>query len=270
MYIMTPYAATPSFYEVALDDCLTDTNEFFKNHKDVGPFAAIARSGPLADDLTAFLSKWQPNAMETYVDLGSTPSGEFELSTDKDASREISVLAAAQNVKQLLASGQTAQAAALGVKYHIVTPVSGAVVLENASDYRRFGMEVPNGTPEQSQVGIASAPMLQGATNGTLGPQGSDATMISGINTTGTVRVNNLANLEALINICANGLELVGMIWGGISLVMGAMGKGMISPFKLSAKGRMAFGVTIVLLGLAAPGMFNWLLASARDANLFS
>jgi hypothetical protein len=36
-----------------------------------------------------------------------------------------------------------------------------------------------------------AAPMLQGATNGTIGPQGSDATVISGVNTAGTVRVDN-------------------------------------------------------------------------------
>ncbi|HEY9732021.1 MAG TPA: vWA domain-containing protein [Drouetiella sp.] len=38
--------------------------------------------------------------------------------------------------------------------------------------------------------GIA-APSLQGATNGTIGVQGSDATYITGVNTAGTVRENN-------------------------------------------------------------------------------
>lgn len=35
------------------------------------------------------------------------------------------------------------------------------------------------------------APLLQGATNGTIGAMGSDATVITGVNTAGTVRVNN-------------------------------------------------------------------------------
>src|SRR5262245_41679158 len=53
------------------------------------------------------------------------------------------------------------------------------------------------GTQTRNYTG-GQAPQLQGATNGTIGPQGQDATVISGVNTAGTVRVNNLANLEAL------------------------------------------------------------------------
>lgn len=44
-------------------------------------------------------------------------------------------------------------------------------------------------------VECTSAPMLQGATNGTIGPMGADATVIMGVNTAGTVRVNNLDSL---------------------------------------------------------------------------
>ena len=40
-------------------------------------------------------------------------------------------------------------------------------------------------------VECGSAPMLQGATCGTIGPQGCDATVICGVNTAGTVRTNN-------------------------------------------------------------------------------
>jgi hypothetical protein len=44
--------------------------------------------------------------------------------------------------------------------------------------------------------GVA-APSLQGATNGTIGVQGSDATYITGVNTAGAVRENN--NLDAVM-----------------------------------------------------------------------
>ena len=73
---------------------------------------------------------------------------------------------------------------------------------------------VNTGTQTQ-QGGQGAAPMLQGATNGTIAPQGADATVIQGVNTAGTVRVNNLANLEALLNIIANGMEILGIAWGG-------------------------------------------------------
>jgi len=113
----------------------------------------------------------------------------------------------------------------------------------------------------------AASPMLSGATNGTIGPQGADATYITGVNTAGTVRVNNLANLEALLNIIANGMEILGIAWGGPTMIMGFMH--MAAGTQDSMK-RVLFGAAGVTGGLATPGAINWLVASARDANLFS
>ncbi len=42
-----------------------------------------------------------------------------------------------------------------------------------------------------------AAPSLQGATNGTIGVQGSDATYVTGVNTAGTVRTEN--NLDTVM-----------------------------------------------------------------------
>ena len=54
--------------------------------------------------------------------------------------------------------------------------------------------QINTGSQTSNQAGAGSnAPTLQAATNGTVGPQGSDATYITGVNTAGTVRVNNLA-----------------------------------------------------------------------------
>jgi hypothetical protein len=117
------------------------------------------------------------------------------------------------------------------------------------------------------QGGSAAAPMLQGATNGTIGPQGSDATVIQGVNTAGTVRVNNLANLEALLNIIANGMEILGIAWGGPTMIMGFMH---MAAGTQDAMKRVLWGAAGVTGGLATPGCINWLVASARDANLFS
>ena len=111
------------------------------------------------------------------------------------------------------------------------------------------------------------APRLQGATNGTIGPQGGDASVISGVNTAGTVRVNNLANLEALLNIIANGMEILGIAWGGPTMIMGFMH---MAAGTQDAMKRVLWGGAGVTGGLATPGCINWLVASARDANLFS
>jgi hypothetical protein len=119
----------------------------------------------------------------------------------------------------------------------------------------------------KQDAGQQEAPELQGATNGTIGPQGTDATVISGVNTAGTVRVNNLANLEALLNIIANGMEILGIAWGGPTMIMGFMH---MAAGTQDAMKRVLWGAAGVTGGLATPGCINWLVASARDANLFS
>ena len=128
--------------------------------------------------------------------------------------------------------------------------------------------QINTGSQTSNQAGAGSnAPTLQAATNGTVGPQGSDATYITGVNTAGTVRVNNLANLEALLNIIANGLEILGIAWGGPTMIMGFMH---MAAGTQDAMKRVLFGAAGVTGGLATPGCINWLVASARDANLFS
>jgi len=116
-------------------------------------------------------------------------------------------------------------------------------------------------------VDASRSPMLQGATNGTIGPQQGDATVVQGVNTAGTVRVNNLANLEALLNIIANGMEILGIAWGGPTMIMGFMH---MAAGTQDAMKKVLFGAAGVTGGLATPGVINWLVASARDANLFS
>jgi hypothetical protein len=128
--------------------------------------------------------------------------------------------------------------------------------------------QINTGSQTMNQAGPgANAPTLQAATNGTVGPQGADATFITGVNTAGTVRVNNLANLEALLNIIANGLEILGIAWGGPTMIFGFMH---MAAGTQQAMKKVLFGAAGVTGGLATPGCINWLVASARDANLFS
>jgi hypothetical protein len=130
-----------------------------------------------------------------------------------------------------------------------------------------YGTAVGNTMTQTNQGAQGLAPSLSGATNGTIGPQGADATFVTGVNTAGTVRVNNLANLEALLNIIANGLEILGIAWGGPTMILGFMH---MAAGTQDAMKRVLFGAAGVTGGLATPGCINWLVASARDANLFS
>ncbi len=138
----------------------------------------------------------------------------------------------------------------------------------SAGNEGQYASDVQGNTGTQTmQERDASAPTLQGATNGTIGPQGSDATYITGVNTAGTVRVNNLANLEALLNIIANGMEILGIAWGGPTMIMGFMH---MAAGSHDAMKKVLFGAAGVTGGLATPGCINWLVASARDAALFN
>jgi hypothetical protein len=141
-----------------------------------------------------------------------------------------------------------------------------ASIPANAQD--AFGGGSSQKTGPQAQAGQgSSAPMLNSAANGTIGPQGQDATVVQGVNTAGTVRVNNLANLEALLNIIANGMEILGIAWGGPTMIMGFMH---MAAGTQDAMKRVLWGAAGVTGGLATPGAINWLVASARDANLFT
>ena len=120
---------------------------------------------------------------------------------------------------------------------------------------------------QTQQLNLGAAPTLQGATNGTIAPQGVEATVVQGVNTAGTVRVNNLANLEALLNIIANGMEILGIAWGGPTMIMGFMH---MAAGSHDAMKKVLFGAAGVTGGLATPGCINWLVASARDAALFN
>jgi hypothetical protein len=159
-----------------------------------------------------------------------------------------------------------ATAAVVALSAPIAAHAQDAFVTGQQGQATGYNDQQTTGTQTQQYTG-GQAPQLQGATNGTIGPQGQDATVISGVNTAGTVRVNNLANLEALLNIIANGMEILGIAWGGPTMIMGFMH---MAAGTQDAMKRVLWGAAGVTGGLATPGCINWLVASARDANLFS
>lgn len=93
-----------------------------------------------------------------------------------------------------------------------------------------------------------------------------DATVIQGVNTAGTVRVNCLANLEALLNIVTNCGELIQIAIGLFMLYKA--GKAFLTTKQIS-KSRILIGSALIISGLATPGSVNWFMASC-GGNLFS
>src|SRR5215467_14887260 len=157
--------------------------------------------------------------------------------------------------------------AGLTVGLSICTPANAQGDLFSAGDAGQQNRFTQITGSQTMTVDQGNAPILQGATLGTIGPQQGDATVVQGISTGGTVRVNNLANLEALLNIIANGMEILGIAWGGPTMIMGFM---FMAAGSQGAMKRVLFGACGTVGGLATPGCINWLVASARDANLFS
>jgi hypothetical protein len=74
-------------------------------------------------------------------------------------------------------------------------------------------------------------------------------------------RMDILLNIEALLNILANVVEVVGIIWGFVIIIL-AWEPG--TETKELAK-KFMVGLLSIMIGLAVPGTFNWLVATARD-----
>lgn len=160
----------------------------------------------------------------------------------------------------------------LTTSFAVITPAHARAVDTDAFSSAGQGSQGSHSqdntyTQTQQTAGPGNAALLQGTTNGTIAAQGADATYVTGVNTAGTVRVNNLANLEALLNVIANGMEILGIAWGGPTMIFGFMN---MAGGTSDAKKRVLMGCAGVTGGLATPGLINWLTASARDANLFS
>lgn len=270
MYILAPYVGKPQFYELPLDDGWTNTSEFLSNHKEIGPFTPIIRNASVREDLERFFAAWRPGANNytvKRVHLRDQPKYGDYLAED-DLKTAISRLAAQEECRDYLTKKQINKAIELSTAYHLVNKTTGAVVLERTGDYVRYGLHDPNAEPGD-EVAINNT-----ATNG--GTIGEDQTVIMGISTGGSVRVNNLANLESFLNLIANGLELLGLCFGLVQIIGAVLKRPMKGNFlgmfhyEFGPVTRFLWGFACILGGLAIPGMITWLIASARDANLFS
>jgi hypothetical protein len=126
-----------------------------------------------------------------------------------------------------------------------------------------------------SFAGFIASVQAQQQHSNIIRPQGTECTYIGDVDRAGTVRVNNLANLEALLNIIANGAEMVGLLFG-LALIIRSLLSGrpdLVIPllkWKLNRRVQFAIGCAMILIGLAVPDVVNWLVASGRDIEYFS
>jgi hypothetical protein len=295
IYIMSQYTAAPAFYELTVGSGDTDTFDFFKNHSEIGPFNQVPRNtNSMSADLSSFFSKWRPDSNDYAVTISQTTQLPAERITVSDLeAQELVALGARSQCDGFIATKHIRKAARVAVAYGVVSPVSCALVtnaVANAEDNGDDAIESATQSPSESASETAgpaqrqlggisndqSKSQIQGATNGTIAPQGADATYVMGVNTAGTVRVNNLANLEALLNIIANLGEIGCAIGGLVIIVHGFFNRDpwitemMGNEVRFSSGKRIALGVCLILIGLSVPGLINWFVTSARDAALFN
>ena len=256
IYIISPFAFKPALYEFAYDAAEVVDDNFFRNHSELANFTQVTRSGNQLADLSRFFSRWQAGRHEyTVVSKLSASPIPNAVAPSGAVESEVRSLLARSISSELIAQNAAAESASFAR--------AAGVVSLNSSIFFKL-----------RQATVADVPTLQNATNGIITPQDMEGTVVYGVNTAGTVRVNNLANLEALLNFIANSTEAIMLIGGIVSIIRGIMLKGssvkLFQNIRVSPSNLILGGALCIMLGLAFPGMINFLVASARDAALFN
>lgn len=145
---------------------------------------------------------------------------------------------------------------------------AGAQYIGNDSHESKVAQvsSVPKLKDPKRTTGSSVPPLsvMDGAASGNPIPSPNDATVVAGVDTAGTVRVNNLAMLEALVNIGANGIQIMCLIWGAVLVYIGSTKIGMPRMVRY-----YALAILPIACGLCTPASVNWAFAVCRDCNLF-
>lgn len=123
---------------------------------------AVARMGTLKEDLTRFLSRLQPGA--TIIEARRErlrPDQAPDTKEMKRTSDHLVRLWAGGEISELVAKGKHGaieEAVRLVSTYHLVTPVSGAVVLETAKDFEREGLTPADTAQAAEKMTVPTVP----------------------------------------------------------------------------------------------------------------
>jgi hypothetical protein len=282
IYIMGQYEARPSFYDFPIQNSYTDTAEFFRNYSEVGPFEQVPTSGAPVADLGHFFSRWNPGSFDYKLSMEAVAElpKNAKLISEEDAT-DVVALWAGQECAHYSKSNDVI-ASEIGVSKHLVTPGSDAYCSVADRDSRVSNTvavaDRDSTSPEPDNASTGMAPSPEDADKASTGavrvPTGE---RLYGINNAGTVRVNNIANLEAFLNLLAACGQIfgvaVGLAWFVSAMQMHQENVGNTEqrkPAFIKRGQRITLGGLSIVLGLMSPGAVNWLVASARDANLFS
>ena len=102
----------------------------------------VYRNDGLQADLERLFARWTPGTTETLVHREQRASAGVVHDPATKTSGHLARLWAADQLRRLLEQGEPGRQAAidLALRYHLVTPVSGAVVLETSQQYDEAGL----------------------------------------------------------------------------------------------------------------------------------
>lgn len=136
----------PMIYDFPLDNRV---NRIAEALDDVTQFKLLARVGGLKQDLTYQMQLWSGERQQ-LIAVREVVSPESEKIAGEKTSDHLVRLWANDRIRALISEGgseNTAQAIKIAARYQLVTPVSGAVVLETQQQYDENGLQpVPEGT----------------------------------------------------------------------------------------------------------------------------
>jgi len=245
--------------------------------KNVIAYEPWQRRGSISTNLKQVLHRLYDQSQVTYQPVQEMVPSLNGLTIDKrpELAAELSALWANSIVENLHKEGQETVAQDIGTRYRIISKCTAGTVLERDSDYQAFQLKTGNYVDAVEKQGMATSVVplsgatfgtisAAGATNGTIGPQSGDATYIAGVNTSGAVRVNNLANFEAIVNCASTALFCAALIFSVVALTLSCMPR-----FANKARRLFAGGIIALLFGSCLSTVLQAVIVYMQDNNMF-
>ncbi len=209
------------------------------------PIVTIDRKGGTLSDLNELFKRWITNEPTKHFVFRTLQSSKSKETREHSAS-DIAVLANQEELTRLVRAGESAKAQQFAERHKLVSIYTGALA-------RRVSLCSPGEGGEMANEPHSSVEL-------------NDPMVIAGVSTGGTVRVNNLANVEAILNIFANAVEVIFTAWGFVMIVWS------VRNFKSSSRSRVRFVLGLLFLGggWGLIAVINWLIASCSNGGGFS
>lgn len=92
--------------------------------------------------LEGLITSWKTEHQNSSFDLSRETKAIGFMVNDPVIAKRVACIWAKEEIERLLAAGLQTTAEAVACKYHIVSPISAAVVLESEADYKTFNLDV--------------------------------------------------------------------------------------------------------------------------------